>query len=294
MGHVISIVNRKGGVGKTTTTIALADTLVSEFREDVVILDLDPQASASIALLGKTMALQRSENGLTLSGVLRHARTAGWEAGLDNFLDGQVNRISGRADVALALLPNGEELWDYELENAKSHSTAGMRSGMIAIIAALRERYDYVLVDCPPGQSESSSAVLAVSDLILCPTVPDRLSNWGLSGLERYVDYSLSGASARVFFVATRYRAGLNEHKKYFARLLERDGRAKLLRSDSELVSLARPKDAQGVVLDEDKRYVERLGVRSPKTFGALYGAKASVQLIQLAKAVRRELSTNA
>ena len=45
MGKVVAVVNRKGGVGKTTLTVALADTLISEKAKDVCVLDMDPQAS---------------------------------------------------------------------------------------------------------------------------------------------------------------------------------------------------------------------------------------------------------
>lgn len=60
MAHVISTINLKGGVGKTTTTVALAETLSSEFRKRVLVIDLDPQTNATTMLIGEK-SVGRSE-----------------------------------------------------------------------------------------------------------------------------------------------------------------------------------------------------------------------------------------
>ena len=59
---IVTVLNRKGGVGKTTLTIAIADTLISEHRADVTIVDLDPQATASQVLLAEIDFKARTEN----------------------------------------------------------------------------------------------------------------------------------------------------------------------------------------------------------------------------------------
>ena len=53
MTKIISIINLKGGVGKTTTTVQLAECLVSEFKKRVLVIDLDPQTNATIAMIGE-------------------------------------------------------------------------------------------------------------------------------------------------------------------------------------------------------------------------------------------------
>ena len=53
MTKIISIINLKGGVGKTTTTVQLAECLASEFSKKVLVIDLDPQTNATIALIGE-------------------------------------------------------------------------------------------------------------------------------------------------------------------------------------------------------------------------------------------------
>ena len=53
MGKVISFINLKGGVGKTTTTVALAEFLTYEFKKKVLVVDLDPQTNATILLINQ-------------------------------------------------------------------------------------------------------------------------------------------------------------------------------------------------------------------------------------------------
>ncbi|GJD22716.1 hypothetical protein RIVM261_076720 [Rivularia sp. IAM M-261] len=53
MTTVVSIINLKGGVAKTTTTVQLAECLASEFSKKVLVIDLDPQTNATIALIGE-------------------------------------------------------------------------------------------------------------------------------------------------------------------------------------------------------------------------------------------------
>ena len=69
-GKLVAAVNRKGGVGKTTLVIAIADTIVSEFKASVIVVDADPQASASIALIGPGTTLKRSEEKRSLASAI--------------------------------------------------------------------------------------------------------------------------------------------------------------------------------------------------------------------------------
>ena len=290
-GRVIAAVNRKGGVGKTTLVIALADTIVSEFKSSVIVVDADPQASASIALIGPDQTLLRSQAKKSLASAIG-ATASGRTINVEDFVVQQVNRIRGRADIPLSLVSNGEELWDLEYELGSTEGVPSAKSAMSALLTALKQQYEYVLVDCPPGQTHTSSAALAMADLIISPTVPDRLSNWGLEGLQRYVSSHLNGGTRKAFFVATRYRAKLKEHQEYFGRLARRSpDQIGLLPREVELVALNDTAAPIGAFLDEDKRFVERMGVTTPKTFAQIYGRKASVQLIELAKAIRRELT---
>src|SRR5579859_34319 len=67
MAHVISIINLKGGVAKTTTTVALAETLASVYGKRVLVVDLDPQTNATTMLIGEKRWQELNEQGYTLA-----------------------------------------------------------------------------------------------------------------------------------------------------------------------------------------------------------------------------------
>jgi cellulose biosynthesis protein BcsQ len=73
MTFIVSTINLKGGVGKTTTSVALAETLSCEFGKKVLLIDLDPQTNATIMLIGEDrwVELNRQANGCGFFGLLK-------------------------------------------------------------------------------------------------------------------------------------------------------------------------------------------------------------------------------
>jgi chromosome partitioning protein len=64
---VVSLINLKGGVGKTTTTVQLAECLVSEHEKRVLVIDLDPQTNATISLIDESKWAELNERGQTIA-----------------------------------------------------------------------------------------------------------------------------------------------------------------------------------------------------------------------------------
>jgi chromosome partitioning protein len=167
MPRIIAIANQKGGVGKTTTTVNLGAGLAERGRA-VLVLDLDPQASLTLALAGQPPGGQSEDcQGSIYTALMKAARgESGAFAGLV-----QMTR-SG-----LALVPASIELSAAELDLTREPL------GVFALRDALRElpgAYDYVLLDCPPSLGILTANALAAAQGVVIPLQADYLALRGV------------------------------------------------------------------------------------------------------------------
>lgn len=199
---IISVVNRKGGVGKTTLTIGLADAILSERKLPTTIVDLDPQASASQALLSDADYETVIREGLSLAELLD---TEFAPSDLSRFSRGALNVIQGSLGSDLRLYPNCERFWNLENEHFASDQGTDLKRRVTKLLGAEAALERTVIVDCPPGQSLATLAAIRASDLVLCPITPDRMALWGKDLLRQYI--AKNAPEIRCRFVVTR--AGL-------------------------------------------------------------------------------------
>jgi chromosome partitioning protein len=162
---IVTVLNLKGGVGKTTTCHHLAGTLALEGRR-VLLVDNDPQASLTQGFLGPA-ATRAMNPAATLAAVY---------AGEEPF-PAQVIRPSGVDGVDL--LPGSYVAADFNTPRphaAPFETQACLRE----FLAEVRGEYDLVLVDCPPTLSLCSWAALVASDFLLTPLKPE---DYGAQGI---------------------------------------------------------------------------------------------------------------
>ncbi len=163
MSHsrVISVLNQKGGVGKTTLTTNLAHGLALTGRK-VLTIDLDPQAqlSASLGILGETEnVIEKSLlNGATLASITIKAR--------DN----------------LYIIPSS-----HNLSSLERHSDNSAASGLLLKnkLCDESDKYDIVLIDCPPSSGLLIMNAILTSNEIITPMTGDYLGLQGLAYLMR-------------------------------------------------------------------------------------------------------------
>jgi chromosome partitioning protein len=185
VGLVVTIANRKGGVGKTTLALALAETFVYEHKKDTVILDLDPQSSATEILLSDDEYSDRLLSGMVLPGFLR-LKMQDQNADSARLLSLAKHCFAGRADIELAISPNSPELWDLEYEVLRNGQERQYRESVRGLIDALAEAFDTVVVDTPPGKMIAAEEAILSSNVVICPIVPERLSIWGMDKMIEY------------------------------------------------------------------------------------------------------------
>ncbi len=162
MSHVIAIANQKGGVGKTTTAINLGASLaVAEKR--TLVVDIDPQGNASSGLGIKDRASRP-----TIYDVL---------IGRSSMSDAIVEAVHL---PGLDVVPSTRDLVGAEIELV---STPNRESILRDAIRGVRDRYDYVLVDCPPSLGLLTLNTLTAADSVLIPIQCEFYALEGLSQL---------------------------------------------------------------------------------------------------------------
>ena len=163
--HILSVMNHKGGVGKTTTTLNVAAAL-HEADQRVLLLDLDSQCSASLAM---GLPRQNISSGPSTADLLFKKRSIS-NSCYHNTWPG-IDLVPASIDLAhagLQLDPGGNDSW---------------RLDAILDTSEVTDRYDTVLIDCPPAISiVTVNALLASTDLLI-PTVPSPMSLEGLKSI---------------------------------------------------------------------------------------------------------------
>lgn len=159
--HILSIANQKGGVGKTTSTMNLAHALVS-CGQRVLMIDGDPQSSLSIVHgIDPRQLRELDAQGKTLyHGLVK-------DAPLEQLV------IAGNP----ALIPASIRLANAETELV---SPFGVATILKEKIQALREHYDYIIIDCSPTLSLLTVSALTASSTVLIPCKTDYLSIMGI------------------------------------------------------------------------------------------------------------------
>ena len=182
MATIISTINLKGGVGKTTTTVAIGELLSEAFRKHVLIIDIDPQTNASIMLMGEERWQEQNIQGYTLATLFKDALDETRNFDLSKTL---IKGVSNVRDVrTLDLIPSSLDLIDVQDRLASMPSgrffsnnpTEVLRRAVKPII----DEYDYVLIDCPPNLGLITLNGLRISNGYIIPTIPDVLSTYGI------------------------------------------------------------------------------------------------------------------
>lgn len=190
MTHVFSMINLKGGVGKTTTSVALAETFSAESRRKVLVIDLDPQTNATVMLIGEDKWRELNDEGHTLAQLFKDAlHPESKKFNLERALQKKVSNVIAARTVDL--LPSSLDLIDIqdELINTPVGKYGAVRPFDILWRATkdLIAEYDIVIIDCPPNLGKITQNGLRMSQGFVIPTIPDILSTYGIPQIVRRV-----------------------------------------------------------------------------------------------------------
>ena len=196
MAKKVSVINFKGGVGKTTLSFHLAAHLAQKSK--VLLIDVDHQSSLSIVMLGgalweKASAERKTSNTIFESFCNRKVAMPGDEIISKNPL--HARNPAYNIYPNLDLVPAQFELDDTEIEMASTTVGSAMVSEWQkrTLIAEWLDgvgadsAYDYVIFDCPPATKLVSQNALASSDYFIIPVIPDVMSSRGVTHFRKLV-----------------------------------------------------------------------------------------------------------
>ncbi len=188
MPKIISVINLKGGVAKTTTTVQLAECLVSAFSKRVLVIDLDPQTNSTISLISEEQWEELDSRGQTLfqlfNDKLQKTNTFDITAALQR-------KVSNLQLDNLHLLPSSIRFIDIQDRISEIPAMTGYAINPMEILKnavhSLLPAYDYVLIDCPPNLGFITRNGIEISDYYLIPSIPDTLSTYGIPQIVRTI-----------------------------------------------------------------------------------------------------------
>ncbi|MEY4884260.1 MAG: hypothetical protein RIS34_2114 [Pseudomonadota bacterium] len=183
--HVLSFINLKGGVGKTTTAVAVAEMLAQDERKHVLLIDLDPQTNATVTLISEEKWADMDREGRTIAQLFddRINPHAAPKFDIDKAIARGVSTINDGIS-RLDLLPSSIRLIDLQdripmIAMAGNFTANPLDILRIALLPVI-DRYDYVIIDCPPSLGTVTKNGLRISTGYVIPTIPDIVSTWGI------------------------------------------------------------------------------------------------------------------
>ncbi|MEM8640832.1 MAG: ParA family protein [Cyanobacteria bacterium P01_G01_bin.54] len=194
MGYVVSIVNMKGGVGKTTITVNLATCLAQNYHKRVLIVDLDTQVNATLSMMSPLDFAKLKQERRTLKTLVNQTINAELDDPV-NVRDAVYRNLCG-VD-GLDILAGDVELYDdyvlSELISTKARSRQQSYEKtwnrvenylMRMVLRPILRQYDVILIDFPPGDNIITRSALLASHLYLIPVRAEPLAVVGVGLLE--------------------------------------------------------------------------------------------------------------
>ncbi|WP_435591428.1 ParA family protein [Nocardia sp. bgisy118] len=200
---IVAMCNQKGGVGKTTSTINLGAAL-AEYGRRVLLVDLDPQGALSAGL-----GVAHHDLDLTVHNLLVGSRTS-------------IDDVLMRTKVEnMDLLPSNIDLSAAEIQLVNE---VGREQTLGRALEPVRDRYDYILIDCQPSLGLLTVNALACSDGVIIPMECEYFSLRGLALLNDTVEKVRDRLNPRLSLygiVVTMFDARLLHSRQVMARVVE-------------------------------------------------------------------------
>lgn len=218
MPKIISVINLKGGVAKTTTTIQLAECLASEFSKRVLVIDLDPQTNATISLIPEVRWEELDSKGQTLYHLFNDKLE---KTKIFDLASARQRKVSNLGLRNLDLLASSIRFIDIQDRISEIPAMTGFALNPMEILQTvvhpILSEYDFVLIDCPPNLGFITRNGIEISDHYLIPSIPDTLSTYGIPQIVRKIHQFTQERPLKISclgLVVTKYDSRSESHAR--------------------------------------------------------------------------------
>lgn len=194
MARIISFINLKGGVGKTTLAVATAEILAKEHDKKVLVIDLDPQTNATVLLISQKQWKEANEENKTIHQLFLDLKENTKAFNIEESIIKKVSNIGDGIDK-LDLLPSSIDLIDIGDDiagyNNKQDTMTALKNEIDKKYKegkTIQENYDYILIDCPPNLGAITMCGVYMSQYYIIPVLPDTLSTYGLKQVVKKIN----------------------------------------------------------------------------------------------------------
>lgn len=191
---VVCVCNLKGGVGKTTIVMALAEYLAgdTQYQKRVLVIDLDPQSNLTHTLMSEDVWHNKFESRkLTLPYLFKSPRFFLERAKDEDFIvKKEVSNVK-TSFKCLHLIPSSPVLFEFQEELPEGfYFQLGLKPIDLinALLQPLLKNYEYILIDCPPTINKVIKSAFLASDFCILPCVPNRMSMGGLRLILKHIN----------------------------------------------------------------------------------------------------------
>lgn len=172
--RTIAIINLKGGVGKTTTTVNVAAVLAKDYKQRVLVVDADSQCNAT-----EFFATGEAQDCSTLADLLRETRDV-----LNGCAEDYINPTSF---PGIDMISADDSLMDLDLTKVETASVeATVLRDLLSVLEG-QDRYDFCFIDCPPAFNAASAAALIAADAVIIPIKLDAFSLRGMTNMMQQI-----------------------------------------------------------------------------------------------------------
>ena len=220
MGHlkspVLMFMNMKGGVGKTTLAVEISRTLAHAYDKDVLLIDYDPQANASLAFFEAAEYFRLLNSGKSVAHCLMTSNQPDdpfsvVRANASSAVDCRTFSVNvrrwhypndpekkaGRVD----LIPGNLDLMRLALNALTPETEKRLFSRWKGLIASAQDAYDCIVVDCHPAGSFFTKSALLNSNATIVPVTSDAYAATGLNMMRRHMEMWEASGGAKDFLV---------------------------------------------------------------------------------------------